>query len=131
MDGTNNAPQINWSVWGNNSTVSWNYQGNDFSAILKMPPLSVADIPLHSLIAIVGNYEEFGSTNLLLYSYDGGLVKTLTAPDLGAGAHFGRVYENHGKVSAAIGFIDKTGWVEKEGSLDMEEGTIAQLHRSY
>lgn len=80
MESTGGTLQIDWSVWESNSTVSWNYRGTTFNAVLAKPPLSVADLSLHSLIAIVGSYDEFGSANLLLYSYFGVLKKTLTAP---------------------------------------------------
>ena len=131
MESTGGTLHIDWSGWGSNSTVSWNYRGTTFNAVLAKPPLSVADLSLHSLIAIVGSYDEFGSANLLLYSYDGVLKKTLTAPDLGAKAHFGRVLQIQNKVSAVVGFFDETDWIEREGFLDLSDGTIDQLHRAY
>lgn len=98
---------------------------------LKRPPLSVENLSGHSLVAIVGNFDEFASENLLLYSYDGVLMKTLSAPELGLKAHFGRVSQTLDEVSAVVGFFDKTGWVEQSGNLDLKDGTIEQLHRSY
>jgi hypothetical protein len=131
MESINNIPEISWSVWKKSPIVSWCCGGVNFNAVLKRPPLAVADLSLHSLIAIVGSYDEFGSANLLLYSYDGVLKKTLTAPALGTKAHFGRVTQTQNKVSAVVGFFDETGWTEKEGFLNLTDGTIEQLHRAY
>ena len=131
MESTGGTLHIDWSGWGSNSTVSWNYRGTTFNAVLAKPPLSVADLSLHSLIAIVGSYDEFGSANLSLYSYDGVLKKTLTAPALGTKAHFGRVTQTQDKVSVVVGFFDETGWTEKEGFLNLTDRTIEQLHRAY
>jgi hypothetical protein len=98
---------------------------------LKKPPLSVANLSGHALIAIVGDYEELGSANLLLYSYAGTLLQTLAAPALGSKAHFGGVLETADGVSATIGFFDETGWVERAGKLNLLNGAIEHLHRSY
>jgi hypothetical protein len=131
VNSNNQTLKINWSVWDNNPTVSWNCHGNVTTVSLKRPPLSVANLSDHSLVAIVGNYDEFGSKNMLLYSYDGVLKQTLAAPELGSKAHFGRVSETLDGVGAVVGFFDKTGWVERAGNLDLKDGTIEQLHRSY
>jgi len=125
------TPQICWSVWDASPTVSWNCYGRNFAVTLKNPPLAVVDLAAHSLIAIVGSYDDFGSANLLLYSYDGVLKKTLSAPELGLKAHFGRVSETGDSVTASVGFFDKAIWVERDGKLDIENGSMAQLHRSY
>jgi hypothetical protein len=131
MSNINEAPQICWSIWDSNPTVSWNWYGRNFAITLKYPPLAVTDLSAHSLIAIIGNYDDLGSANLLLYSYDGVLTKTLTAPELGSKAHFGRVSETGNGVTASVGFFDKTGWVEREGYLDLESGNMRDFHRSY
>lgn len=131
MGSNNQEPQINWSVWDRNPLVSWDYRGNVFTVALEKPPLSVSHLPCHSLIAIAGHYDDFGSENLFLYTYDGLLKKTLTAPALGVKAHFGRVFENHDKLSAVVGFFDETGWVEREGFLDINDGSFAEVHRTY
>jgi hypothetical protein len=131
MDSNNHAPQINWSVWDRNPVVSWSYERNVFTVALERPPLSVSDLPGHSLIAIVGHYDDFGSENLLLYTYNGLLKKKLAAPNFGLKAHFGRVSENHDKLSAVVGFFDKAGWVEREGLLDITDGSLALVHRTY
>jgi hypothetical protein len=131
VNDTNDAPQINWSVWDNNPIVSWSYQGNDFAVTLETPPISVVDLPFHTLVAIIGSYDDFGLGNLLLYSYDGILKQKLAAPDLGPKAHFGRVSENRDRVSAVVGFYDNGEWVEKEGYLDLKHGTMERFHRSY
>lgn len=123
--------QFNWSVWDNNPTVSWICNGNTVSVSLGKPPLSVANLPTQSLVAIVGNYDDFGSENLLLYSYDGALQRKFAAPQLGSNARFGRVSETPDGISAVVGFYDETGWVEKAGALNLGDGTIGQLHRSY
>jgi hypothetical protein len=131
MNHINETPQICWSVWGDNPTVSWNCHGGSFAITMKYPPLAVIDLSAHSLIAIIGNYDELGSENLLLYSYEGVLTKTLRAPALGSKAHFGRVSEAGNGVTASVGFFDNTGWVEREGYLDLESGNMRDFHRSY
>lgn len=130
MSGTDSL-QFNWSVWDNNPTVSWTRDGVAVSVSLSKPPISVTNLATQSLIAIVGNFDELGSSNLLLYSYDGVLRRRFVAPDLGAEAQFGRVLEMPDGVSVIIGFYDQTGWVEKWGKLDIKDGTIGELHRSY
>jgi hypothetical protein len=90
----------------------------------------MTNLPGHSLVAIAGSYDDLGSANLLLYSYDGVLRQMLVAPQLGSSSHFGRVAEMYDGVSAVIGFYDNFGWVEREGT-DLKNGTIGQLHRSY
>jgi hypothetical protein len=131
VNDVNPTIQINWSVWDNSPIISWSCDGKVSAVSLKKPPLSVTNLSGHSLIAIVGDYEDLGSANLLLYSYDGTLLKTLVAPEIGSKAHFGRVLETPDGVSATIGFFDKTGWVERAGKLNLSNGTIEQLHRSY
>lgn len=131
MSSVSHAPQINWSVWDKSATVSWRCNGQTFAIVFNKPPLSVTDLSSHSLIGIAGSYDEFGSENLLLYTYDGILQQTFIAPELGASAHFGRILENRGRVCAIVGFFDKIGWVEMEGDLDLVDGTLDQLHRGY
>jgi hypothetical protein len=131
VNSANAVLYLNWSVWDDNPTVSWDCDGNTASIFLKKAPLSVAHLSAHSLLAIVGNYDEFGSKNLLLFSYDGTFQRTLIAPDLGFGAHFGSVAETQSGVCATVGFFDKTGWIERAGNLNLDDGTMEQLHRSY
>jgi hypothetical protein len=123
--------QFDWSIWDNRPAVAWTYDGKASTVTLRKPPLSVANLPDHSLVAVIGDYDDLGSANLLLYSYDGVLRQTLVAPELGSKAHFGSVSETHGGVSAVVGFFDKTGWVERAGKLNLKDGTLVQLHRSY
>lgn len=131
MTSANQNLQFHWSVWDNNPVVSWTYDGKSACVSLTKPPLAVANLENHSLVGIVGDYDEFGSSNLALYSYDGVLRQTFVAPQLGVDARFGRVSEIPDGVSVVIGFYDKTGWVEREGKLNLVDGTIGQLHRSY
>lgn len=131
MNKANPTLQFNWSIWDDSPVVSWACDGKASTVSLKNPPLSVANLPAHSLVAIVGNYDDLGSANLLLYSYDGVLRQTLAAPELGPKAHFGTVSETPDGVSAVVGFFDKTGWVERAGKLNLKDGTLEQLHRSY
>lgn len=131
MNKFNQELKINWSVWDDNPTVAWIYRGENFHVSLRTPPLSVVDLPRHALVGIVGNYEDLGSENLLFYSYNGLLVKKLAAPNLGSKSQFGRVFEVLDKVNATVGFFDQTGWVEKVGTLNIEDGTMGQFHRNY
>lgn len=98
---------------------------------MKLPPVAVSHLQIRKLIAIVGNFDEFGSENLLLYSYDGTLQHTITAPALGHNAQFGSVTENNGDVEATVGFWTGTVWKEEAGRLNLADGTITNLHRSY
>lgn len=98
---------------------------------MKLPPVAVSHLQGHELIAVVGNFDEFGSENLRLYSYDGTLQRTITAPALGKNAQFGGVSENNGDIQATVGFQTDTVWKEEAGRLNIDQGTVTNLHRSY
>lgn len=123
--------QINWSVWGRNPTVSWTCDGILASVTMKLPPVAVSHLKSRELIAVIGNFDEFGSENLLLYSYDGTLQHTITAPALGKNAQFGGVSEKNGDIQATVGFQTDTVWKEEAGRLNLDDGTVTNLHRSY
>lgn len=122
--------KINWSVWDNNPVVSWTFDGTAASVSLRLPPISVSNLPTHKMLGVVGSHEEFGSSNLFLYSYDGILIHTFTAPDLGTSSQFGAVAEQDGHVTATIGFKSDSGWKEQAGHLNLQDGTLDNLHRS-
>ncbi|MDO8040278.1 hypothetical protein [Janthinobacterium sp. SUN137] len=123
--------KINWSVWDNNSTVSWDFNANSIRVEIKMPPLGVANLKSKSLIAIVGRFDEFGSSNLLLYSYEGILQRAFKAPPLGKCSQFTSVSESNGIVSVGIGFETDSDWGEKSAHFNVIDGTLTNYHRSY
>jgi hypothetical protein len=123
--------KINWSVWDGNPTVNWDVDGVSVSVTMKLPPISVTHLQNRELIAVVGNYDEFGSANLLLYSYDGKLQKTMTAPPLGDKAQFGGVTESAGSLQSSFGFQVDGKWKEEAGLLSLEDGTVTDIHRNY
>lgn len=123
--------KINWSVWDRNPTVSWTCDGILVSVTMKLPPIAVSHLQGHELIAVIGNYDEFGSENLLLYSYDGALRQTIAAPVLGRNAQFGGVLENGAEIQATVGFQIDTMWKEEAGILSLDDGTVTNFHRSY
>lgn len=131
MSTSSHTLKINWSVWDGNPTVSWDIDGTPVSVTMRLPPVSVTHLQNHELIAVVGNFDEFGSANLLLYSYDGKLQQTITAPSLGENAQFGGVKECDGLLQSIVGFLVDGKWKEEAGSLNLEDGTVTKLHRSY
>jgi hypothetical protein len=127
----NKSLQINWSVWENNPIVSWTLNGTLSKVALKQPPVAVAHISRLSVIAVVGNFEEFGAANLLFYSYDGSLKKSFSAPVLGGDARFSGVSENGQFVEVIVSFKSDSIWQEKRGRLNLSDGTVTDLHRNY
>lgn len=123
--------KINWSVWDSNSTVSWDFNANSIRVEMKMPPLGVANLKSKSLIAIVGRFDEFDSSNLLLYSYEGILQREFKAPSLGKGSQFTSVSESNGIVSVGIGFETDSKWEEKSAQFNIIDGALTNYHRSY
>ena len=123
--------KIDWSVWDNNSTVSWNFNANSIRVEMKMPPLGVANLKSKSLIAIVGRFDEFGSSNLLLYSYEGIFQRTFNAPPLGKCSQFTSISESNGIVNVGIGFEIDSEWEEKSAQFNVIDGTLTNYHRSY
>jgi hypothetical protein len=131
MPTSSHALQINWSIWDRNPTVSWTCDGILASVTMKLPPVAVSHLQSRELIAVIGNFDEFGSANLLLYSYNGALQHTITAPALGKNSQFGGVLDNNGDVQATLGFQTDTAWKEEAGRLNLDDGTVTDLHRSY
>jgi hypothetical protein len=131
MPTSSHTLQINWSVWDRNSTVSWTCDGILVSVKMKLPPVAVSHLQSRELIAIVGNFDEFGSENLLLYSYDGTLRQTVKAPALGENTQFGGILESNGNIQATLGFQIDAVWKEEAGSLNLDNGTVMNLHRNY
>jgi hypothetical protein len=123
--------KINWSVWDNNPIVTWVYDGKTASVVFKLVPVAVANISSRKMIAIVGNFDEFGSSNLFVYSYDGVLQHTYTAPNLGKNSQFGGVMENGADVDVIVGFKTDSIWKEEAGKLDLNDGVVSGLHRNY
>ena len=123
--------KINWSVWDNNSTVSWDFNANSIKVEMKMPPLGFANLKSKSLIAIVGRFDEFGSLNLLLYSYEGIFQRAFKAPSLGKCSQFTSVSESNGIVSVGIGFETDSEWGEKSAQLNIIDGKLTNYHRGY
>lgn len=123
--------QINWSIWDNNPTVSWACDGKLASVSMKLPPIAVSILPKHEMIAIVANYDEFGSDNLLMYSYDGLLLHTFTAPSFGQDSQFGGVIENGENVDVIVAFKSDSIWKEEAGVLNLSKGTLTGVHRNY
>jgi hypothetical protein len=123
--------KINWSIWDRNPTVSWICDGILASVTMKLPPVAVSHLQSRELIAVVGDFDEFGSANLLLYSYDGTHQQTIAAPTLGKNAQFGEVLENNKDIEATLGFQIDAVWKEETGHLNLDDGTVINLHRSY
>jgi hypothetical protein len=122
---------FNWSVWENNPIVSWTLNGTLFKVTLKQPPVAIAHISRSSMIAVVGNIEEFGTANLLFYSYDGSLKKSFSEPALGDDAGFSGVSENGEFIEVIVNFESDSIWKEKRGRLNLSDGKVTDLHRYY
>jgi hypothetical protein len=116
--------EINWSFWDNSPTVSWSCDGAEVSVHLKHPPVAVVHLSKCGLIAVVGDYDKFGSANLLLYSYDGSIKKIFSAPAMEEDAQFGGVTENEDGVRAIVGFKSDACWKELAGQLDIRPPRI-------
>jgi hypothetical protein len=123
--------KINWSVWDANPVVAWTWNDKDVIVAMRLPPVAVALLPKLKLIAIVGNFDEFGSNNLLLYSFDGVLHRTYGAPSVGKDAQFGGIQEGSQDVDVIVGFRGDTGWQEISGKWNFDDGTLGNTHRSY
>jgi hypothetical protein len=123
--------QINWSVWQNSPTVSWTWDGVLINIPFKMPPVAIANLIGCRLIAVVGDFDEFGASNLLFYSYDGKLEKIFSAPSLGRDAQFGGITESAEGIRVIVGFYTDWEWKEQAGRLSFDDGTITNLRRSY
>lgn len=131
MPPSSHALQINWSVWDGNPTVSWTCDGISAAVTLQLPPIAVSHLQGRELVAVIGNFDEFGSANLLLYSYDGTLQQVITAPVLGENSQFGGVLEKNGDIQATVGFQTGAVWKEEAGQLNLDDGTVTNVHRSY
>jgi hypothetical protein len=132
MQISSHTVQINWSVWDRNPTVSWTCDGILASVTMKLRPVAISHFQCHELIAIIGNFDEFGSANLLLYTYDGTLQHTITAPALGQNTQFGGASENNGELQATFGWFQIDAmWKEETGRLNLDDGTVTSLHRTY
>jgi hypothetical protein len=122
---------IMWSVWDSNPLVSWSWSGGTSSVTMKMSPIAVAHLAKRHMIAIVGNYDDLGSYNLLFYSYAGELIKAYSAPSLGKDSRFGAIRESDNDIEVLVGYLDGDHWVEMAGELNLDDGVVSKLHRSY
>jgi hypothetical protein len=121
-----------WSVWDNNSVVSWEFLGKSYSVDMKMSPIAVAVFPKHQLVAITGNFDVFGPENLKTYHWNGEFCRSYRAPDLGDQTQFGGARElESGAVEVLIGFYDSGVWKDKAGLLNLDTGEVDDLHRNY
>lgn len=123
--------KINWSVWDSNPVVAWEWNGAIVSIRMKIPPSGVCDVESRKLMAIVGNFNEFSSSNLLLYSYEGILQRVFTAPDLGNFSQFSSVSEWNGSVSVSVAFEADNHWEEKAAKFNIDNGAFSNFHRHY
>lgn len=120
-----------WSFWGSNPVVSSGWRGGTTTVAMGMPPIAVAHLAVQNLVAIIGNYDEFGSENLRLYPHGGEFIRSCKAPDLGKDAHFGAIEESAGGVEVVIGCCQETCWLEVAGEFSLDHGSVARRHRSY
>lgn len=120
-----------WSFWDSDPLVSRSWRGGTTTVAMEMPPIAVAHLAAHNLVAIIGNYAEFGSENLRLYSYSGEFIRSYKAPDLGKDAHFGAIAQTAGGVQVVVGCYCETRWLELAGEFSFDHGSVARLHRSY
>ena len=123
--------KITWSVWDSSPVVLWSSEDGAFSVERKLPPIAVSLLPRQKMIAIVGDYAELGSCNLLFYSLDGKLVRTLAAPKYGEDSQFGWVEETENGLEVVVGYCIDGIWVEKKGKLDWVTGDVSELHGNY
>jgi len=123
--------KITWSVWDSNPVVSWTSENGIFSVERKLPPIAVSLLSRKGMIAIVGDYAELGSCNLIFYSLDGKLVRTFAAPSYGKDSQFGGIRETENGLEVIVGYSVDGDWVEKCGELDLATGNITALHRNY
>lgn len=123
--------KIIWSVWDSNPIVSWRWAGGTTTIEMKVPPISVMPLSKHQMVALIGNYDEFGSQNLRLYAQDGTLIHAYSAPAYGDDPQFGAIQEVGEAIEVLIGYRDKGCWVEVAGRLDIASGCIENIHRGY
>jgi hypothetical protein len=125
--------EIEWSVWDKSPLVKWRWKEKTVSLNFENPPLAVVPLPSHRLVAIAADWQDYGSNNLLLYSFDGILHKSFGAPDLGDQSRFGSVQEIDGgaTVEAVIAYFKGGHWLEMAGILDIQNGTMSNFHRAY
>ncbi len=123
--------KITWSVWDSSPVVSWSSEDGVFSVERKLPPIAVSLLPRQKMIAIVGDYEERGSCNLLFYSLDGVLVRSFAAPQYGEDSQFGGVGETANGLEVIVGYRVGGVWAEEKGKLDWVTGNVTELHRNY
>lgn len=131
MSTNSHAVHINWSVWDKTPTVGWRVDGKMIEITTKLPPIAVSHLNDRCVIAIVGDFDEFGSKNLLLYSYSGELLCIFTAPELGKKSQFVWIVEENEELKVTVGFDNETTWQEVAGRLNSDQGTVTNLHRSY
>lgn len=124
-------PKINWSVWDSNPVVAWTWKGVHVSVQMREPPISVALLSRLERVAIVGTFDELGSSNLRLYSYDGALDKTYSAPPIGEDACFGGVQEMTDGFEVSVGFRENNNWKEVVGKWNPDDGDVSAVHRGY
>lgn len=131
MEMNNISVKINWTVWDNNPTVCWTSDGRTTTISMRLPPIAVSHLSNIQSIAIVGNFDEFGSSNLMFYSYDGKLIRKFAAPNLGSSAQFVGVEEITQGLQVIVGFRTNSGsWAEQAGVFNAGDGTVSNLHRS-
>lgn len=129
---TNLPIKMLWSVWDNNSKVSWEYKSRLVTVKFNMPPVAVAILPINGLIGVIGSFDEFGAENFQTYDYEGNLKKSYAAPDLGSQSQFGGAREiTDGQIEAMVGFYNDNGWKDQAGTLDLDTGLLDGIHRSY
>ncbi|GAB3263545.1 hypothetical protein GCM10027296_39100 [Chitinimonas naiadis] len=126
------APVIDWSVWDGKSVVPWIWGGVSAQVAFQRPPVAVCPLVTRGQMAIIGDFEEFGAENLLVYSSGGTLWRRYQAPSLGEGARFGSVREVGAALEVTIGYQeDKGRWIEVAGTLNLDDGSVSGLHRGY
>ncbi len=122
--------KINWTVWDKSERVEWIAKDQTITLTFRAIPLSVIPLKLTTLVAVCGRFDEFGSENLLLFDFEGNLVKKILAPELGSRAHFGSVSElNSFELRAQIGFFEYEVFREQQCMLNLKTGRFSNFLR--
>ena len=122
--------KINWTVWDKSESVEWIAKGQKITLTFRVTPLSVIPLKSTKLVAVCGSFDEFGSENLLLYDFEGKLVKKILAPELGSHAHFGSVSElKPSELRAQIGYFEYEVFREQLCLLNLKTGLFSNFSR--
>ncbi|MDP4494063.1 hypothetical protein [Vibrio sp. AH4] len=123
---------VHWSYWDKESTVRWNFNDLMYIQQFSYPPIAVSVLTNSRIIAISCHFEEFGSNNLNLFTFDGTLIRSLFAPAVGDKVTFGALTEtSNDRIQAQVCYYERSVFKEQLCYIELDSGECSGFSRGY